>query len=296
MAGAGITGAAAPRVTAIVLNWCNEADTAACLNSLASSHYEALTVLLVDNGSPDGSGERLHRRFPVTPFLQTGSNLGYAEGNNRGIKWALGNGADFVLVLNNDTVIDPDCIGVLVRASTETGASVAAPQILYFNEPDRVWYGGGVFSTMRAMGLHLRENEPLDASHQRIPITFACGCCFIIRSDVLRTLGGFDPSYFAYVEDAELSLRLARAGQAMIYDPAARVLHRINRGAQSTPFQIRQRDRNRRRLVARHYGTADRLRFAAWFYPTRVVHFARYVVRRQWKHAQAIVTGALSRV
>ena len=283
-------------VTAIVLNWCNESETAACLDALAASRYPALTVLLIDNGSPDGSGERLHARFPTISYLQTGANLGYAAGNNRGFDWALASGADFVLVLNDDTVIDPDCIGALVRASREAGAAVAAPQILYFDEPQRVWYGGGVFSTMRAMGLHLRENQPLDASEQRLPITFVCGCCFMIPADVLRTVGGFDESYFAYVEDAELSLRLARAGRVMVYEPAARVLHRIKRGAQSTPFQIRQRDRNRRKLVARHYGIIDRLRFTLWFYPTRAVHFARYVARGQWQHMRAIVAGAFGRV
>jgi GT2 family glycosyltransferase len=286
----------AARVTAIVLNWCNELDTAACVDALRASRYDALAVLIVDNGSPDGSGARLHARFPDVSYLQTGTNTGYAGGNNRGMAVAVEDGADYLLVLNDDTVIDPDCVRELVRAAEETGAAVVAPQILYFDEPGVVWYGGGVFSTMRGLGLHVRENEPVDPQQTRTPITFVCGCCFLIRADVVRAAGGFDESFFAYVEDVELSLRLTRSGYTLMYEPAARILHRIKRGAESTPFQIRQRDRNRRRLVARYYGIADRIRFAMWFYPTRAAHLMRYLGRREWACAKAILDGAVGPV
>lgn len=287
---------ASPRVVAIVLNWCAESDTAACLESLAAQTYPALTTLLMDNASPDGSGDRLHGRFPELPYLQTGANLGYAGGNNRGFEWALANGADYVLVLNDDTVVDPDCVTRLVDAARETGAAVTAPQILYFDEPELVWYGGGRLSIGRGMGYHLRENTPIDPAQQREDVTFVCGCCFLMRADVLRTVGGFEESFFAYAEDTELSLRLQRLGHRMIYEPSARVLHRIKRSAKETPFQIRQRDRNRRSMVGIHYGVWDRIRFAAWFYPTRAVHLARYVASGNWPNARAILSGALSRV
>jgi hypothetical protein len=281
-----------PRVTAIVLNWCNERDTAACLESLAASHYDALTVLLVDNGSPDGSGDRLHARFAATPYLQTGANLGYAGGNNRGMQWALEQGADYLLVLNNDTVIDADCAARLVDTAVAHGAAVVAPQIRYFDAPDRVWYGGGVFSRPRAIGVH-HLHGGLSNSTEPVQVTFVTGCCFLIRADAVRDIGGFDESFFAYVEDAELSVRLAASGRTMLYEPRARVLHRIQPRAADTPFQIRQRDRNRRRLVERHYGAGDRAMFALWFYPTRLAHLARYLATGDRARATAIVEGAV---
>jgi hypothetical protein len=281
------------RVAAIVLNWCKEADTAACLDSLGASHYDALDVLLVDNGSPDGSGERLHERFPSAGYLQTGTNLGYAGGNNRGIVRALDAGAEYLLILNNDTVVDADCVANLVRASESASAPVVAPLILYFDEPDRVWYGGGGFSRLRALGKHRFENRLADHAQTRSATTFVCGCCFLIRSDVIRRVGGFDESFFAYVEDVELSLRLSKAGVSMLYEPAARVLHRVGRDDVGSPFQIRQRDRNRRRLVRLHYDAVSRLGFALWFYPTRFVHLLRYSARRDWSRARAIVDGAV---
>lgn len=281
------------RVTAIVLNWCRESDTAACLESLAAARYDALDVLLVDNGSPDGSGDRLHARFPAVDYLQTGSNLGYAGGNNRGIDRALARNADYLLVLNNDTVLDAECVANLVALSQSTGAPVVAPLIVYYDEPYRVWYGGGAFSRMRALGRHLRENELVDSRHRSESTTFVCGCCFLMRADVARRIGGFDESFFAYVEDVELSVRMMKAGIEMRYEPSARVLHRVGRGDPSTAFQIRQRDRNRRRLVRRHYDALSRVHFRLWFYPTRAVHFMRFALRRDWDRARAIVDGAL---
>jgi GT2 family glycosyltransferase len=279
---------------AIVLNWCGEEDTAACVASLKSSTHEHLTVLLVDNASPDGSGARLHARFPNVPFLQTGSNLGYTGGNNAGIRWALEQQADFILVINNDATVDPHCIATLVRvAEARPDAAVVAPQIMYFDAPEKIWFGGGVFSRMRALGLHRepRNGGRTGATHE--PITFFTGCCFLARADAMAATGGFDDSFFAYVEDAELSLRLVRSGYSLLYVPAARAYHRVPLTAAPTaPYQIRLRDRNRRRLVSRHYGLGDRLRFAAWFYPSRLLHAARYALTGNLERLRAQLDGA----
>lgn len=285
-----------PRVTAVVLNWCGEDVTRECLQSLLAADYPSLTILLIDNGSPDGSGERLHTAFPGVAYLQSGANLGYTGGNNRGIQWALESDAAYVLVLNNDAVVEPPAVARLVeaaRSSARVGA--VSPKILHFGAPDRIWFGGGYLSRIRGLGLHERRGEhdapgPADTVRD---ITFATGCCCLFSADALRTVGGFAEDFFAYVEDVELSLRLARAGYRLLYQPAARVLHRVplHDGAAPTPFQILHRDRNRRRLVRRHYGWRDRLLFAAWFYPSRLVTLARYVGSGDWERAGALWRG-----
>jgi GT2 family glycosyltransferase len=118
----------------------------------------------------------------------------------------------------------------------------------------------------------------------------------LIRSDVVRRIGGFDESFFAYVEDVELSVRLMRSGVEMMYEPSARVLHRVTPHDVGSPFQIRQRDRNRRRLVRLHYSPFSRLGFGLWFYPTRFVHLLRYSALRDWPRARAIIEGTLGRL
>lgn len=283
-------------MTAVVLNWCGEDDTAACLRSLLAGDYPALTILLVDNGSPDGSGERLHAAFPAIAYLQTGANLGYTGGNNAGIRWAMEAGADYVLILNNDTVVEPAAVRRLVEAASgveRIGAT--APKILYFAKPDRIWFGGGHLSRLHGLGLHEQQGErdapgPADTVRD---ITFATGCCCLFPTDALRTVGVFAEDFFAYVEDVELSLRLARAGYRILYQPEARVLHRVplDEGVAPSAFQIRLRDRNRRRLVRRHFGWRERLMFAARFYPSRVVRLAQYAGKGDWARAQALWSG-----
>lgn len=285
----------APHVVVIVLNWCGEADTHECLASLAASTWPRLTVLLVDNGSPDGSGERLHARHPDLPYLQTGGNLGYTGGNNRGMAWALANGADHVVVLNNDTVLEPDCIARLVAAAeSDPRVGGVAPKILVHGAPGMLWYAGGDLALTRGTGLHRGEYAP-DVGHDDAgPITFMTGCCFLLTRRALETVHGFEESFFAYNEDVDLSYRLLRAGFDMVYEPSARLTHKVPPpDAEPSPFQIAQRDRNRRRFVALRAGPLARARFAAWFYATRVALLGRYAARRDWSRARAIVRGAL---
>jgi GT2 family glycosyltransferase len=294
-----VDAARAPVVTAIVLNWCGEADTAACLRSLAAGDYPALRVLLVDNGSPDGSGDKLHAAFPETPYLQTGTNLGYTGGNNRGMELALEDGCDYVLVLNNDTVAEPDCVSRLVAAArSRPRVGAVGPKILYADEPDRIWFAGGDLSRTRALGTHRREGErDDDASAYAGPeeVTFLTGCCLLIPADVVREVGGFEEDFFAYAEDVDLSLRLAERGYSLLYEPRARLLHRISPTEQPSPFGIRHATRNRRRLARRRFTAAERVRFALFFYPTRLIRAAGYLLSGDRPRARAVWDGAVSR-
>jgi hypothetical protein len=285
-----------PRVTVVVLTYCNEDEAADCIESLLQSTYDNATILVVDNASPDGSGERLRARFPMVEHLQSGRNGGYTAGNNRGIEWALAHDSDYVMLLNDDTVVDAGCIERLVAAAEDTGAAATAPLIVYYDEPGIVWYGGGTVSRIRGICVHTLENKPVDPAQTRMPVTFVCGCCTLIRADVLRRLGGFDESYFTYAEDLELSVRLAEAGHTMVYEPSARVLHRTGRRTEPSARAITLRDKNRRRMVSRHYGLADRIRFGLWFYPTRAIHLVRYLVTGDWARSRATLAGSFGSI
>jgi GT2 family glycosyltransferase len=284
-------------VTVTVLNWCDAPATAACLDSLRASTYPALSILLVDNGSPDGSGDELHRRFPDVGFLQTGENTGYSGGNNRGIRKALDEGADFVFVLNPDTIVDPGTIDSLVEAArSDERVAAVAPTIVRMDDPTKVWYGGGAFDPMRALGVHWPVPNGRPIGSEPRPVTFCSGCALLLRAEAIREVGPFEESYFLYVEDAELSVRLTDAGWRLLHDPRARVLHDVPPdSAEPTPDQIRYRDRNRRRLARAHLSLPARARFGAWFYPTRAVHLARYLMRGDLPRVRAILRGLSER-
>ena len=289
---------ALPSVWAIVLTHGGaEEITAACFDSLLAQDYENLVVLLVDNASYDGSGERLRDRYPSIRYLNTGGNLGYTGGNNRGMRYAIEHGADYVLILNNDTVVERECVSTLVRSAGDAGRFGAiAPKILYWDAPDTIWFAGGDFSLMRALGLHRREGEPDDpAESPRLePMTFATGCCFLMPATVASEMNGFREDFFIYCEDVELSLRLTKAGYPMYYQPAARLLHREPPGKRlASPFGTRLRDRNRRRLVQHHYDVWQRVLFGVWFYPTRAVRLAQHIMKGDLAGARAVVAGIM---
>ena len=291
------------RVTAIVLNWNGESDTAACLDSLLVQQGVALEVLLVDNDSPDGSGERLRGRYPDLHYLQTGANLGYAGGNNRGIAWAMDRGAEWVLVCNNDTVAEPQCVRTLLAAAqADERIAALAPLIVRFDSPESVWFAGGTFSVARGLGRHDHEGATVAQVERRLgtaawqPCTFLTGCCLLLRVRALDAVGAFREDFFAYVEDVDLSLRLSRAGWRLGWVPRARLAHRVPaRDALPSPAQIALRDRNRRRMVRDRYPWYLRAVFAGWFWPTRVISLGRYVLSRDWARTRAMLEGMTAR-
>jgi len=282
-------------VTAVVLNWCNEHDTKACVDSLEQQDYPALSVLIVDNGSPDGSGPRLHARYPNAGYLQTGQNLGYAGGNNRGMKQALDDGAEYVLVVNNDTVLEKSCVRELVQAVRgEEGVGAVGAKILRYDAPDRIWFGGGEFDRLRAIGRHIGENlvDANPAEREVRDVSFLTGCGLLIPAETLRKVGVFRDDFFAYCEDVDFCLRVSRKGLRLVYAPAARLKHRVPPvGALLSPMQIRFRDRNRRRIVRLHYGLLDTVLFAVWFYPTRVALIVKYALQGEVERVCGVMRG-----
>ncbi len=291
----------------IVLNWNSESDTAACLDSLAVQRGAKFDVLLVDNASADGSGEQLRQRYPVIAYLQTEANLGYAGGNNVGIEWALARGAEWIVVLNNDTVLVDSCMHeLLAAAASEPRIGALSPLVTRFDDPSRVWFAGGHIDKARALGVHEGEDLPVArwietnaiASPGRTwyPGTFVCGCCLLLRAEALRGVGTFRADFFAYAEDLELSHRLTRAGWSLGWVPAARLAHRVPPvGQLASPFQIRLRDRNRRRFVRDNYSLGWRLIFAFWFWPTRALLLLRFALARDGGRARALIGGMFDR-
>lgn len=277
-------------VTAVVLNWCNERDTVACVRTLLAQRPEAPQILLVDNASPDGSGERIAAQFPHLPYLQTGSNGGYAGGNNAGIDWAQKRGSRWVLVLNNDTECEPTMVAeLLAAAERHPRAGALSPWIGLGSDPARAWFAGGRIDIGGRLGVH-------EAYRAECVSPFLSGCAMLLRADVLGHVGAFDASFGSYVEDVDLCWRIARGGWECWFVPAARMMHKAPPvDVTPTPWQITQRDRNRRRFARKHLGGLQRLRFSAWFYATRGMLALRYLLRGDLARIGALARGAFGR-
>ncbi len=237
-------------IIAVILTWHNVDDTVACIASLRESRTPVDRILLHDNGSTDGSAARLHTMYlndPVVIFQRNSRNLGFARAVNRGIEKALAMGADHVLLLNNDTIVDPVCIGMLVDAlEADPEAATAVPTIVYHSRPDVIWQGGGAFRKWRAGVVVPLKNRPLrEAPSEVQQVGFQTGCAVLARRSALETAGLFDERFFFYAEDAEWSLRMQRAGFHLLFVPQALVSHKIGDISKdrSSPFVMYHRAR-----------------------------------------------------
>lgn len=231
------------RIFAIILNWNNFKDTKEAINSLLLSTYSPSQIIVVDNGSTDGSIEKLQRDFKhnnQVKFILNQTNLGFAKGINIGISYALSQGADFIFILNNDAIIDKDCISVLLKEMRKDETiGIAGPRIFYYKNSQKIWHGGGYFSYLKS-GVIIPEKNKFEnkCDISRKQITFLTGCSMLIKREVFVKIGLFDEDYFLYEEDVDFCLRAIRAGFKLIYVPAGKVWHKIENIAKdrTSPF------------------------------------------------------------
>ena len=218
-------------VAIILLNWNGQADTRACLASLAQLTYPDYQVIVVDNGSSDDSVPALRRDYPEITVLPTGANLGFAAGNNVGLRYALEHGADYLLMLNNDTVVDPHLLDAFVAASTaHPEAGSLGAKIYYFSDPQRLWYAGARWKTDEADFGHIGGGELDDGQtwERECETAYACGCALFTRAALLKQVGLLHPPYFAIFEEADWCYRARRLGYPALFVPTAKVWHKVS--------------------------------------------------------------------
>jgi GT2 family glycosyltransferase len=199
----------------VVLSYNGLEDTRKCLTSLAPAMRPGATALLVDNGSTDGTYDAVGAEFPWCQCLRVDVNRGPAVGNNAGIQAALDAGAQWILLLNNDTVVDPAILDRLRDAATaHPDFSVIGPVIRFMDDPTEVMADGCIFNPSIPRGFFMRKPVELSGSlPPRITPTDAVnGACMAIKADILRRTGLFDEAFFIYHDESDLCLRIAEAG------------------------------------------------------------------------------------
>jgi GT2 family glycosyltransferase len=237
-----------PQVTIIVLNWNGLADTLECLASLARLNYPAYEVVVVDNGSTDKSVEAIRARFPQVTLIENGENLGYAEGNNRGVEYALQAGADYIFVLNNDTVLCQDILSrLVVAAEANPRVGAVGPKIYYHEQPRRIWFAGGMIDWQRGLTVNLGADEDDVSQFEKArSVDFLAGCALLIKRETWEGVGSFDSRFFMYWEETDWCTRAQRAGYELLFVPQAKMWHKISPADQSTsPHILYYMTRNR---------------------------------------------------
>ncbi len=217
------------RIATVLLSWNGREDTLACLRSLQRVTYPELSIVVVDNGSTDGGPEAVAAEFPAVRLLPLGENRGFAGAVNRGVEAALADGADAVLLLNNDTTVEPGFLEPLVDAACVACVGAACAQILD-SATGRIWYAGASYDPRRGhQGRHTGYgDEPLPPATAPYETERACGGAMLIPRAALEEVGPLDESLFAYAEDVDWSLRARRAGLRILVVPASLVHHRVS--------------------------------------------------------------------
>ncbi|MDD2923603.1 glycosyltransferase family 2 protein [Rhodoferax sp.] len=235
------------RVDVVVLNWNGWRDTLGCIASLQKLEYPNFSLIVVDNGSTDGSAEHLLRHQPGLELLQTGANLGFGGGCNVGIRKALERGADYVWLINSDATVDPQALSEMVAVAEQNPAVGAVGSVLYEVAPaDQVQlWGGGKVQLWRGGSRHQRQPAELD---------FVSGASLLLRREALQAIGLFDEqSFFMYWEDTDLGFRLRQAGWRLAVAAGSRVWHQQSASlGQGSPLLDEYFTRSGVRFLRRH--------------------------------------------
>jgi GT2 family glycosyltransferase len=190
-----------------------------------------------------------------------GTNLRFARGTNTGINYGLEHGADLFLLLNNDTTVDPDFLSVMVeRIMVSSPIGMVAPKIYYHDDPGRIWFAGGSISlwtgTLKHTGIRETDHGQYDTPGE---IGYTTGCCILTTREAVERVGMLDESFLMYSEDADWSMRMRRAGYRIVYEPKAKIWHRISvsSGGHLSWFKTKNKFISNLRFVAR---------YAAWYH------------------------------
>lgn len=260
------------KVGLLVLNWNGAAVLPACMETLsaaaAASRHE-LRLLLVDNGSRDGSADRAGREYPRWDQLRLEKNLGFAAGVNAGVRLLLDEGQEFICVVNNDVEADLDLLDPLVAdLEAEARRGGVCPRIHHHPERDRIWYAGGAVSRIGLVSRHLGIRKPAEGKWLEAADTgYLTGCCLMGKAEFWKTTGGFDEAFGFYAEDVDLSLRARALGWTLRYAPAGLLYHRVgfSSGGGLSPSKMRAQRRAAATLIRRHLSPLRRpAAYLAW--------------------------------
>ena len=219
-----------PKVYLIVLNWNDKEISKKCLSSIEKVSYSNYEVLIVDNNSQDGSVEFFKEHFPQYDILALDKNLKYAGGNNAAVDYLKPEEEDFLVFINNDTIVSSDFLDHLVAPFlNDANCIITVPKILFAMDINKIWYAGGVVSMWKGSIDHIGIRNFDGPKYSFMMETdYATGCCFCIKYDDFRRLKYFDTTFDMYCEDVDLSIRAKKMNRKIVYSPKSIILHSVS--------------------------------------------------------------------
>ena len=276
-----------PLVYIIILNWNGKKLTIDCLKSLAKVQYDNFKILIVDNGSRDDSVKAIKHKFTNVGILQLEKNIGYAAGNNAGFDHIINKNPNYVIILNNDTTVDPNFIEPLITPLiNKSEIYQTVPKIFYADEPNKIWYAGGIVNKWIGMvyheGIRKSDSESFNISKST---DYATGCCFCMRSKDFEEIGGFDTLFPMYGEDVDLSQRIMAEGKNILYEPNSIIWHKVSAsiGGELSIIKLKRKFRGLLRLFGKHTNIIQKIAISlSWIIsiPYQLLKFIYLIIKK----------------
>lgn len=260
-----------PRVAIVILNWNGRDDVLNCVSTLPRLTYPNYVATVVDNGSADGSVEGLRERFPQQRVLVMEKNLGFCGGNNRGIEDALAHGADYVLLLNNDTEMHPELVSELVRvAQRDARIGAVGAKNLRLENPAEVWGAYGELTYGKELVRVVGQGKPDGPEYRTVrDVDWVIGNGIMMSRAAVQAIGGFDEGFFGYHEDVDWCVRARAKGFRTVFNGAAVIYHKgfgASHPGRPIPFPVLYfLGRNGIFFARKHGSLWQRTRFVALF-------------------------------
>lgn len=276
-----------PEVAIIVLNWNNYQDTVACLSSLEDIKYPNYRTIVVDNGSTDGSGERLAEKFGWCEFIFNEENLGFSGGCNTGIKHAISKNADYVLLLNNDTRVEQDFLNPLIETA-ESGRKRIVSGVIHEAGSDCIWYAGGVITPWKAALSHQRSV----IDNEEYKTEFITGALMLLPVEFIEEYGMLNSDYFFGYEDMDLSYQARKMGWELMVNPHSRIEHDVSGSVgQKSEFRCYHRNRNKVQFALTNLAYLPTILFMIFFPLSRIKRYCYWICTQEIGLIYASVLG-----
>jgi GT2 family glycosyltransferase len=280
----------------IILNTNRREDTLECLSSIIKSTYDNQNIIILDNASTDGSVEAIRKTYPQVQILSLDNNRGYAGNNNVGIRAALAQGADWVFLLNEDTIMAPDCLSNMIKTGeSQPEIGIIGPLVYHYDEPNVIQSAGGILDA-RWFSTHLGQNE-LDQGQFMNPrsVDWVTGCAILVRRPVIDQVGMLDERFFYYSEEAEWCLRARKNGWSIIHVPKAKLWHKgVQRNYHPAPSITYYQTRNHFLMLWKHKAPLFAW-FSAWYRVGWTL--TSWTIKPKWRlmreHRDAMFRGIL---
>lgn len=283
------------KVCIILLNYNSADSTIECIESIKENetkiNYE---IVVVDNKSQDDSIQKLEKLNNIK-LIKSNENNGFASGNNIGIKYAIENGAQYILLLNNDTTIEKDAISILAeQLNNHNELGIIGSRIMYYDNKELINYCGGEIDWLKATSIHNNYKQKFNNNVENFFYTnFITGCCMLIKKEVFEKVGYLPEEYFMYYEDVDYCVKVKEAGYKLGIDTSSVIYHKVSAssGGEDSPFSIKWGTRNRIIFINKYKKYTKGIATIMFFYLTRLIKILSYVLKCDKERKNAIVEG-----